>query len=283
MKRILLAMALIAVCIAASAQGRITTKRYRIKDFREKVTKIVIPGDDITQSTLSQEVLDRWTVSAYELCTPEEFDALKTSQDYYFLLLTDGINRNGISSGITYLTLVKGGPEATKGIGSMTEIVTLPVCSSFASDGRELLYMGAFVEIVQEYALKAIESEYNAYVGLSIFNRINLRGNGSLKIIHIDEADIDPALPEAKWSKYTGFGFEIDADADDIFQSGTHNALVSYVVAPARVSGKAWAYKMLIEAGTGKLYYYHKERIRPGSSYGFNENDFKRIKRLVKR
>ena len=273
----------VVLCVAASAQGKINTKRYILKDFREKVTKIVISGDDIVESTLSQEVLDRWTVSAFELCTTEEFEALKTSADYYFLLLTDGINRNGISTGITYLTLVKGGPEAAKGIGSMTEVVTLPVCSSTASDGRELLFMGAFVEIVQEYAVRASESEYNAYVGLSIFNRINMRGDGYRKIIHIAEDDIDPAFTEGLWHKYTGQNLVIGDDADDIFSAGTQGALVSYVVAPSRVSGNAYVYKMLIEAGTGKLYYYYKEKIRTGRTYGFNEKDLKRIKRLGKR
>jgi hypothetical protein len=282
MKRILISILAIVLCVSASAQGHFNTKRYKIKDFREKVTKIVVMGNDITQTTLSQEVLDRWTISAFELCTKEEFEATKTSADYYFLILTDGISRNGISSGITYLTLVKGGPEASKGIGSMTEVVSLPVCSSAASDGCELTFMGAFVEIIQEYTLQAIESEYNAYMGLTIFNKLNLGKNGSRKIVHISEDDIDPALDEAKWRKYAGqkLVFEDGADVDDIFLAGTPDALVSYVVAPARVSGSAWAYKMLIEAGTGKLFYYHKERLRPGRTHGFNELDLKNIKRL---
>lgn len=280
MKRLLLAVALIAVCIGASAQGHFNTKRYKIKDFREKVTKIVVLGNDITQTTLSQEVLDRWTISAFELCTKEEFEATKTSADYYFLLLTDGISRNGISAGVSYLTLVKGGPEASKGIGSMTEVVSLPVCSSASSDGRELTFMGAFVEIIQEYTLKAIESEYNAYMGLTIFNKLNLGKEGSRKIVHIGEDDIDPALDEAKWRKHTGPRLVVEDDADEVFSAGTPDALVSYVVAPARVSGKAYAYKMLIEAGTGRLFYYHKEKIRAGRTYGFNEVDFNNIKRL---
>lgn len=280
MKRILISILAIALCVSASAQGHFNTKRFQIKDFREKVTKIVVNGNDITQTSLSQEVLDRWTISAFELCTPEEFEANKTSADYYFLILTDGISRNGISSGISYLTLVKGGPEATKGIGSMTEVVSLPVCSSTASDGRELTFMGAFVEIIQDYALKAIESEYNAYMGLTIFNKLYLGKTGSRKIIHIGEDDLDPAFAEAKWRKYTGPKLVVDEDVDEVFSAGTPDALVSYVVAPARVSGKAYAYKMLIEAGTGKLFYYHKERIRSGHTHGFNEMDLKSIKRL---
>lgn len=280
MKRILISIMAIVLCIGASAQGHFNTKRYKIKDFREKVTKIVVTGNDIAQTTLSQEVLDRWSISAFELCTKEEFEATKTSADYYFLLITDGISRNGISSGITYLTLVKGGSEASKGIGSMTEVVSLPVCSSTSSDGRELTFMGAFVEIIQDYTLLAIESEYNAYMGLAIFNKLNLGKSGSRKIVHIGEDDIDPELDEAKWRKYTGPKLVVEEDADGIFSDGTPDALVSYVVAPARVSGKAYAYKMLIEAGTGKLFYYHKERIRAGHTYGFNEFDLRSINRL---
>ena len=280
MKRILISILAVALSLSASAQGHFNTKRFKIKDFREKVTKIVISGNDIAQTTLSQEVLDRWTISAFELCTQQEFEANKKSSDYYFLLLTDGINRGGISAGITYLTLVKGGPEASKGIGSMPEVVSLPVCSSASSEGRELAFMGAFVEIIQDYTLRAIESEYNAYMGLTIFNKLNLGKNGSRKIIHISQDDIDPSLAEAKWHKYTGPKLVVEEDADDIYSDGTPDALVSYVVAPSRVSGKAYAYKMLIEAGTGKLFYYHKERIRAGHTYGFNELDLGSINRL---
>ena len=275
----------LAICVGAAAQGQIKTKRFLIKDFREKVTKIVIPGTGPVYSALSQEVVDRWSISAFEFCTPAEFESLKTSEDYYFLLFTEGKNKKGISSGVTSLTLVKGGSEASKGVSAMITVVSLPICSATASGGRELTLMGAFVEIIQAYTIKAIESETDAYTGLSIFNRLNMKRDGYAKQIHFSEDDMDPRFTEAKRSKYMGVFLKVEpeADVDDAYTSGSYNTLVSYVVAPAKVSGDAYAYKMLIEAGTGRLYYYNKEKIRPGQPYGFNEKDLKRIKSLSRR
>lgn len=285
MKKILLAIMALAVCIGASAQGQIKTKRFLIKDFREKVTKIVIPGTGPVYSALSQEVVDRWTISAFEFCTPGEFDKLKTSEDYFFLLFTEGSNSKGISSGVTSLTLVKGGSEASKGVSAMTKVVSMPICSATASGGRELTLMGAFVEIIQAYTLKAIESEKDAYSGLAIFNRLNMNRDGYSKQMLFSEDDMDPRFTEAKRSKYMGVFLKVEpeADVDEAFTSGSYGTLVSYVVAPAKVSGDSYAYKMLIESGTGKLYYFNKEKIRSGQPYGFNENDLKRIKSLSKR
>lgn len=285
MKKLILAILALSVCIGAAAQGQIKTKRFLIKDFREKVTKIVVPGTGPVYSALSQEVVDRWTISAFEFCTSAEFESLKTSDDYYFLLFTEGKNKGGSSSGITSLTLVKGGSEASKGIGSMTKVVSLPICSASSSGGRELTLMGAFVEIIQAYTLKAIESETDAYSGLAIFNRLNMKRDGYAKQIHFSEDDMDPRFTEAKRSKYMGVFLKVEpeSDVDEAYTSGSYNTLVSYVVAPAKVSGDSYAYKMLIEAGTGKLYYFNKEKIRPGQPYGFNEKDLRRIKSLSKR
>lgn len=287
MKRFLLSIiALVCICSVASAQGRVSTKKFRIKDFREKVTKIVIPKSDIRHSVLSQEVLDRWHISAFELCSADEFESLKTSADYYFLLYTEGLDKYGRSDGITYLSLVKGGPEATKGIGSMTKVVSLPVSATGTmSSGRELAFIGVFVDIIQEYTLRAIESEIDAYSGLCIFNRIHMKNDGWRKQLHISEDDMSSRFTAQTRSKYgnDGFCIEPEDDVDKLITTSTHNVLVSYVVAPAVFSVKSKVYKMLIEPGTCQLYYYRSETIKTAENYGFTEKDFKRILKLRKK
>ena len=285
MKKILLSILALAICIGAAAQGRVSTKRFRIKDFREKVTKIVIPTQDIRHSVLSQEVLDRWHISAFELCNADEFESLKTSPDYYFLLYTEGVNKYGRSDGITYLTLVKGGPEASKGLGAMTEVVAVPVSAAGTmSSGRELAFIGVFVDIIQEYTLKAIESEIDAYSGLCIFNRINMKNDGWKKQIHFSEDDMNSRFTDEARSKYLNAYLSIqpEDEVDNLLTSGTHNVLVSYVVAPAAFSLNSKVFKMLIEPGTCKLYYFREETIKVTESYGFDEKDFKRILKLRK-
>lgn len=286
MKKIILSIvSLICICTLAMAQGKVSTKKFRIKDFREKVTKIVIPKSDIRHSVLSQEVLDRWSISAFELCNADEFESLKTSADYYFLLYTEGVDKYGRKDGITYLSLVKGGPEASKGIGAMTKVVSLPVSASGTmSSGRELAFIGVFVDIIQEYTLRAIESEIDAYSGLCIFNRIHMKSDGWRKQIHISEDDMSSAFQENTRKKYVNANLSIEDedDVDKLLTTGTHNVLVSYVVAPAVISLNSKVYKMLIDPGTCQLYYFRSEKVKTAQNYGFTEKDFKRILKLRK-
>ena len=74
----------------AWGQAQINTKKVKLSDFTQKVTKIVLSGNEFMDSAFKDEVTARWRISPYEFCTLNEFNALKTSGDYYFLLITSG-------------------------------------------------------------------------------------------------------------------------------------------------------------------------------------------------
>ena len=74
--------------LMAGAQAQITTKKVKISDFTQKVTKVVLSGNELIDIALQDEVTARWRISPYEFCTLEEFDRIKTNGDYYFLLVT---------------------------------------------------------------------------------------------------------------------------------------------------------------------------------------------------
>ena len=84
------AVAMLAVAMAAEAAGqaKIMTKKFRLSDFTDRVTKVVLSGNEMMDSALKMEVSERWTVSPFEFCTAGEFAALKQSDRYYFLLVT---------------------------------------------------------------------------------------------------------------------------------------------------------------------------------------------------
>jgi hypothetical protein len=62
----------------------------KISDFPQKVTKVVLHGNEFYDAILKEEIALRWRVSPYEFCTMEEFEALKTDSRYYFLITTLG-------------------------------------------------------------------------------------------------------------------------------------------------------------------------------------------------
>ena len=81
-------MLAVAMAAEAAGQAKIMTKKFRLSDFTDRVTKVVLSGNEMMDSALKMEVSERWTVSPFEFCTAGEFAALKQSDRYYFLLVT---------------------------------------------------------------------------------------------------------------------------------------------------------------------------------------------------
>ena len=89
-------------------QAQINTKKMKINDFTQKVTKVVLSGNEFMDSALQNEVAAIWRVSPYEFCTHEEFTSLMTSDEYYFLLITYGQFKKESKASIQFLSLLKG-------------------------------------------------------------------------------------------------------------------------------------------------------------------------------
>ena len=68
--------------LLAGAQAQINTKKVKISDFTQKVTKVVLNGNEFFDITFQEEVTARWRISPYEFCTLEEFEQLKNDENY---------------------------------------------------------------------------------------------------------------------------------------------------------------------------------------------------------
>ena len=274
------------VCVAvagaadAAAQARITTKKFRLADFTDRVTKVVLSGNGIMDTALKQEVADRWTVSPFEFCTSEEFASLKKSDRYYFLLVT---SQETGTAALRSLTLVKGGAtmsgdkKATaEGLEGMMEVVSLPIGPDGAF-GRELVFLPAMLDIVQDFTMRAMENEVSGYSGLSIYNA-NYRKDGRIKRICLSLGDIAPQVGAVQMGRLDeDILLVAEEEADDAFQKGTFNTLVSFVVAPENPVPGTYCYKMLIDAETHSLYYFKRHKITAKNGVGFLPSDLRTL------
>lgn len=279
MKKILATVTAMLVCFTLLAQGTVTTRKYRLNDFTDKVTQVVLPGNSILASALRQEVMNQWKASAFEFCTTAEFEQRKTSDQYYFLLLADSASKDNAESGITFLTLVKGDAAAANGLGKMPEIISLPVCSAEGSSGRELLYLGSLVGAVQSFALAAMGSEKTAYQMDGWFNE-KYAQDGKNKRIYLSITDIAPQVTERDGEKYLNDDILLcddEEEANQMFQLGSFNTLVGFVVAPETPMNDTWCYKMLVDADTHELYYLRRHKISNHAGVGFLADDLKRM------
>ena len=275
MKRLTLFLTLLCISAALFAQGKVTTRKHLFADFSDKITKVVMSGNDIIDGVLRQEVVDLWTVSPFEFCSPAEYESLKKSDTYYFLLVTAGQAKGEDAPMVRFLTLEKGGADSGDNIALRTEVISLPMCPAEGGSGRELVFLPALVKGVQDFAVQAMESEKTAYSGMNWFNG-NFDRKGGIKRIYPAREDLAESVTEKDMAKYLDEDMILcdEDEADKAYTDKTYNALVSYTV-----SAGTWSYKMLVDAGTDTLYYIRKHKVSAKNAPGFLAEDLKRISR----
>ena len=275
MKRLIAFTALLLVTASLFAQGKVTTRKHLFADFTDKITKVVMSGNDLLDGALRQEVVDLWTVSPFEFCSPAEYESLKKSDAWYFLLVTAGQAKGEEEPMVRFLTLEKGGAESGDNIALRTEVISLPLCPVEGGSGRELVFLPALVKGVQDFAVEAMNSEKTAYSGMNWFNG-NFDRKGGIKRIYLAREDISESVSEKDRSKYLDEDMILcdEDEADKAYTDKTYNTLVSYTV-----SAGTWSYKMLVEADTDTVYYLRKHKVNAKNAPGFLAEDLKRISR----
>ena len=277
MKKLIVLAAVLMLPLMLWGQAQIDTKKMKISDFTQKVTKVVLTGNPIHDAYLKKNVSSKWNASPFEFCTLKEYEGLKSSDSYYFLLTTKGQFKKETEPGLTFLTLVKGGNDAAKGIDEMLEIVSFPLASAEDPSGREYVFMAAFLDVIQNYALESMENDVNAYSGLPNYS-MNIGKSGDMTLVFSETdlaADVTPAVKNACFDEKVLVLEE--EDADEYLVPEKENTLVSYVAAPSGGKPGSFCYKMLIDPQTNTLYYFRKHKISKKFGPGFLAEDIKRI------
>lgn len=277
MKKFLILIVAAVMPFLAGAQAQINTKKMKIADFPQKVTKVVLPGNTFYDSAFQEDVATRWRISPYEFCTLEEFESLKGNDQYYFMILTQGQFRKEKEPGIQFITLVKGGEGADKGINEMLEVATVPFAAADSPSGREITYLPALLDIIQSYVLGSMEKDFSNLGGLSNF-ATNISKASDMEIVFADE-DLSNEITEEVIKKEFDSMIQImDVDdAEEVASEGRNNTLVSFVIAPEEPVAGSFCYKLLIDAYNHELYYFRKHKISKKIGPGFLYEDIKRV------
>lgn len=276
-KRFLIMVAAAIIPIAMSAQAQITTKKMKLEDFPEKTTKVVLSGNIFLDGELEEAVKNNWTLSPYEFCTQEEFEKLKGSEDYYFLMTVKGQFRKEAEPGIEMLSIVKGGKGADKNINKMLEVVTVPLRSSEYPSGREMVFLPALIDIMQAHVVASMDKDLNAYGGLGNYC-LNIAEAKGMDIV-FSEDDIAENVNEGVMANIFKDKARAvsEEEADALMEERTDDTIVSYVVAPYDPQPGSFCYKLMICARTHKLYYFRKHKITESTGAGFLTEDLRRI------
>jgi len=277
MKKAIFIIISILIPVFTWGQAQITTKKVKIGDFTQKVTKVVLTGNPFMDGALKDEVTARWRISPYEFCTLEEFEALKGNSSYYFLMPTSGQFRRESEPSLQFLTLIKGGKGSEKGIDGMLEVISMPIASARYPSGRELIFLPAFIDIIQDHVTGAMEKDINAYGGLSN-NTMNMSRSEGFTIVFSEDDLCEGVAEESAGLFENGTLLITDEDeADRYLEENVDDILVSYVAAAEDPQPGSFCYKMLIDTQTHRLYYFRKHKISAKAGRGFTNEDIKRI------
>ena len=265
------------------AQAQIDTKKMKISDFTQKITKVVLTGNQFHDATLQAEVTAKWQISPFEFCSLKEFEQLRSDDNYYFLLTTKGQFKNEVEPGIVFLSLVKGGADADKGINKMLEIVSFPYSAAEDPSGREVVFLPFILDIIQSYTLESMEHDLNGYGGLGSTALLFSKSDDT--VIVFSERDISQSVTQDIRDLYFDERtLVVDEDvADGYMVPEKMNTLVSYVVAPSTPGAGSYCYKMLIDPNTSELCYFKKHRMFKGLGAGFLMEDLRRIFHIRKK
>ena len=241
-----LTLLLLAAALPLSGQGKMYTRKMRLADFPTKTTKIVLEGNSFLELALREEIAVHWRISPYEFCDMDEYGRIRNSSSYYFLTLAQ-------EEGLAYLILEKGGkPDEKDQLKKPFEVVRMPIASVDDPTGRELVFMGAFLDIIQRFTEEAMVSDNVAYSGLESANRIHLRG----RTVYLD--------PDA---------------ADEAYLREEPGALLTITIAPEEPGPRTVCYKILISADTHELLSYERSRYKEPDDARFSDAEARRFER----
>lgn len=272
-KHILTFLAGIILCITAWGQAQvnvtITTKKDKLADFPMKTMKVVLTGNEFMDQPLREAVKNTWSISPFEFCTMDEFNSLKTSQDFYFMLVVRTQNRKEAEPGVSFIQILKGGHED---IGDMLEVASMPLCPSAMTSGLEAAFMPAILDIMQVYIDTSLINGFKSIQ--SVMRKLSdIKG----KTVVFASDDISPKVSEQFREKYfTGNVTVCDAeDAAEAMFSGRTDTVVGYSVAPAIPGKGSECWLMLFDAYTHDLYYFKK--YKTSDTAGFTRKDLSDI------
>lgn len=279
LKKLFLSVLFVTVCLSAGAQiGKWFGRGGHIRDFQSKVTKVVLPSENGMTDLLIRDAVEAgWFISPYEFCSLEDFERLKGDSTYYFLIRVNGRHSRENEPAMEFLSLVKGGAEAARGLDAMPEILSLPLQPIGDEQGRIFAFLPAYVKIIQAHVLKVIRENRNPFAGVNDY-AAGVDGNPDRTILF---GENDLAVPGDAALLDEWFGGRARtasvAEVEGALQRAAADTLVSLVLAPEINQRGSYCYKMVISADTGELLFFRKHRMTARNGAGFLTEDLKRL------
>lgn len=252
MKRLLAILTLTTIAATSLFADGVTvwTKKFTLADFTGKTTKIVLSENFFFDSHYKKAIEDTWYLSDYEFCTLKQYNELKDSADFYFVVPVTIKYKGEKEPGLRVLDVVKGGFNEK---GKRVNVCTFPVSQADNMTDENITYLPVLVEIIQKYIESAIKSDVFSYGNLEAFGTLVKVPEGTRLILDPEKA--------------------IEA-----VQEKTPGTAVGYILKPEHpVAGSSYCYKIIFTTDCPHtLYYFKKVKVGKKSAMQFTAKELKK-------
>ncbi|MDR3350694.1 MAG: hypothetical protein LBN98_03465 [Prevotellaceae bacterium] len=279
MKKLLMLLWL-PVAMNLSAQERITPTSEQIERFPRTTLNVVLPNENILlESALKEAMENKWKITPLKFIDKAEFEANIGDANRSFLLFAGGSfqeNPEEKSFVYTFLNLLMGGGES---LNKLPEFLLLPVSCDGQSIDKSLLFMDAFVDIMQRHIRSIQKNPKLAKQRLDAFYNKNIERLTDRYLL-LEKDDITYTVTdEEKALLFNGrLSVVEDSDIEKAVTAKAKNQIVGLTLYPRVGSPKdTWCYNLLIAADTHELIYFKQHKVNRKKGQGFLKEELKRF------
>jgi len=241
-----------------------------MSEFAQKSTKVVLSGNEMNDAMFREGVKKAWNISPYEFCDMETFEKEKRDSTKFFLLISETTKNNEEGAGIMCIGLFQGSSKP-----NLFKVTSIPFCPANEPDGREYTFLPLLLRTLQNDVEAIMKNQFNP--GSMVKMRVKeKRWDGA---VCFNKDDLAVKLGASSIAAFKEFDIHVLSaeDVDNSVRKAVPGAIVSYIVAPSEETQNGYCYKMLIDAGSGELYFIGKHTLSEKKGRGFLRSDMDSI------
>lgn len=276
MKKITAYITLSLCWLLAAAQGNVQTKQFVLSDFYAKTLKVVLTGNEMLDAELRTGIQEIWHLSPYEFCNAEEFEALKKSDDYYFMTLTRP-KASDKKSGINFFSIFKGRKEAQEGVDGLYKVISMPYCSADENLDEQALFIAPVLSALHDNIARILSRTLNTgFIAVAV-KHPSLQREGRTLLVSRDALGFDMGSSLEEVYKDEGIIIAENDVLDDAIAQRSSDHYVCHCICPENTGKGSTKYILIFDACTYELLYIKSYPKASADEWGISHEQLRAL------
>ena len=276
MKKYIFTFLLLFLACSVIAQKRVVPTQEQIARVERTTTNIVLTGENmLLEAALRSAVEKNWTITPVTFIDNEEFLENIEDANRTFLLLVNGtFKKDKSQSNYIFLNFLMGGATT---IDELSDFILLPLACSENDEDLAILFMNAYVNIVQQHLKLLQEKPKQARAELDTYNSGIDKLTGRQIVMHRSAIAYDVTDGEIVELFNNNISFVTDLEMEHAVNTQAKNKVAAITLFPDNEQSGGYCYNLLIACDTHELLYFKRHKIRGNNQSGFLKEELKRI------